>query len=165
MGVSPLFLYMQEDQQTQIYKQVEEISESLVVSEGMELVDLEYRREGPRWMLRLFIDKEGGVTVDDCARISRELGDLLDVKDLIPQAYVLEVSSPGLNRRIRKKKDFSRFAGQKVQLLLVSPKDGRRKIVGDLVGVVGEEVVVIGTEGRFSVALENIAKANLIYEF
>lgn len=165
MGVSPLFLYMQEDQQTQIYKQVEEISESLVVSEGMELVDLEYRREGPRWMLRLFIDKEGGVTVDDCARISRELGDLLDVKDLIPQAYVLEVSSPGLNRRIRKKKDFSRFAGQKVQLLLVSPKDGRRKIVGDLVGVEGEEVVVIGTEGRFSVALENIAKANLIYEF
>jgi ribosome maturation factor RimP len=165
VGVSPLFLYMQEDQQTQIYKQVEEISESLVVSEGMELVDLEYRREGPRWMLRLFIDKEGGVTVDDCARISRELGDLLDVKDLIPQAYVLEVSSPGLNRRIRKKKDFSRFAGQKVQLLLVSPKDGRRKIVGDLVGVEGEEVVVIGTEGRFSVALENIARANLIYEF
>jgi ribosome maturation factor RimP len=156
---------MQEDQQTQISKQVEEISESLVVSEGMELVDLEYRREGPRWMLRLFIDKEGGVTVDDCARISRELGDLLDVKDLIPQAYVLEVSSPGLNRRIRKKKDFSRFAGQKVQLLLVSPKDGRRKIVGDLVGVEGEEVVVIGSEGRFSVALENIAKANLIYEF
>jgi len=156
---------MQEDQQTQIYKQVEEISESLVVSEGMELVDLEYRREGPRWMLRLFIDKGGGVTVDDCARISRELGDLLDVKDLIPQAYVLEVSSPGLNRRIRKKKDFSRFAGQKVQLLLVSPKDGRRKIVGDLVGVEGEEVVVIGTEGRFSVALENIARANLIYEF
>jgi ribosome maturation factor RimP len=156
---------MQEDQQTQIYKQVEEISESLVVSEGMELVDLEYRREGPRWMLRLFIDKEGGVTVDDCARISRELGDLLDVKDLIPQAYVLEVSSPGLNRRIRKKKDFSRFAGQKVQLLLVSPKDGRRKIVGDLVGVEGEEVVVIGSDGRFSVALENIAKANLIYEF
>jgi ribosome maturation factor RimP len=156
---------MKEDQQIQIYRQVEEISESLVVSEGMELVDLEYRREGPRWMLRLFIDKEGGVTVDDCARISRELGDLLDVKDLIPQAYVLEVSSPGLNRRIRKKKDFSRFAGKKVQLLLVSPKDGRRKIVGDLVGVEGEEVVVTGTEGRFSVALEDIAKANLIYEF
>jgi ribosome maturation factor RimP len=156
---------MKEDQQTQIFRQVEEISESLVVSEGMELVDLEYRREGPRWMLRLFIDKEGGVTVDDCARISRELGDLLDVKDLIPQAYVLEVSSPGLNRRIRKKKDFSRFAGNKVQLLLVSPKDGRRKIVGDLLGVEGEEVVVTGTEGRFLVPLKDIAKANLIYEF
>jgi ribosome maturation factor RimP len=156
---------MREDQQAQIHKQVEEVAESLVVSEGMELVDLEYRREGPRWMLRLFIDREGGVTVDDCARISRELGDLLDVKDVIPQAYVLEVSSPGLNRRIRKKEDFSRFAGQKVQLWLVSPKDGRRKIVGDLVGVEGEEVVVTATEGRFSVALTDIAKANLIYEF
>ena len=156
---------MKEDQQAQIHRQVEEICESLVVSEGMELVDLEYRREGPRWMLRLFIDKEGGVNIDDCARISRELGDLLDVKDVIPQAYVLEVSSPGLNRRIRKKEDFSRFVGQKVQLWLVSPKDGRRKIVGDLVGVEGEEVVVTAPEGRISVALTDIAKANLIYEF
>jgi ribosome maturation factor RimP len=156
---------MKEDQQAQIHRQVEEICESLVVSEGMELVDLEYRREGPRWVLRLFIDKDGGVNIDDCARISRELGDLLDVKDVIPQAYVLEVSSPGLNRRIRKKEDFSRFVGEKVQLWLVSPKDGRRKIVGDLVGVEGEEVVVTATEGRFSVALEDIARANLIYEF
>ena len=156
---------MKEDQQAQIHRQVEEICESLVVSEGMELVDLEYRREGPRWVLRLFIDKDGGVNIDDCARISRELGDLLDVKDFIPQAYVLEVSSPGLNRRIRKKEDFSRFVGEKVQLWLVSPKDGRRKIVGDLVGVEGEEVVVTATEGRFSVALEDIARANLIYEF
>jgi ribosome maturation factor RimP len=156
---------MKEDQQAQIHRQVEKVAESLVVSEGMELVDLEYRREGPRWMLRLFIDKEGGVSIDDCARISRELGDLLDVKDVIPQSYVLEVSSPGLNRRIRKKEDFSRFAGQKVQLWLASPKDGRRKILGDLVGVEGEEVVVIAAEGRFSVPLKDIAKANLIYEF
>ena len=156
---------MREDQQAQIHREVEEICEALVISEGMELVDLEYRREGPRWMLRLFIDKEGGVNIDDCARISRELGDLLDVKDVIPHAYVLEVSSPGLNRRIRKKEDFSRFAGQKVQLWLASPKDGRRKIVGDLVGVEGEEVVVAATEGRFSVALKDIARANLIYEF
>ena len=156
---------MKEDQQAQIRRQVEELSESLVAAEGMELVDLEYRREGPRWMLRLFIDKEGGVTVDDCARISRELGDLLDVKDIIPQAYVLEVSSPGLNRRVRKKEDFARFVGQKVQLWLIAPRDGRRKIVGDLIGVEGEEVVVAAVEGRFSVALKDIAKANLIYEF
>ena len=158
-------MYMKEDQQAQIRRQVEELSESLVVAEGMELVDLEYRREGPRWMLRLFIDKEGGVTVEDCARISRELGDLLDVKDIIPQTYVLEVSSPGLNRRVRKKEDFSRFAGQKVQLWLAAPRDGRRKIVGELIGVEGEEVVVAAIEGRFSVALKDIDKANLIYEF
>ena len=116
-------------------------------------------------MLRLFIDKDGGVTLDDCASISRELGDLLDVKDIIPQAYVLEVSSPGLNRRLRKKEDFSRFAGQKVRLQLVAPIDGRRKIVGELEGVEDEAVIVAAPEGRCSVALKDIAKANLIYEF
>jgi len=156
---------MMEEIQEQVEQQVEEIAESLVTSEGMELVDLEYRREGPRWVLRLFVDKDGGVTVDDCAMVSRELGDLLDVKDIIPQAYVLEVSSPGLNRRLRKKRDFSRFAGHKVELRLVSPVEGRKKIVGDLVGVDGEEVIVAISEGPFSVALNNIAKANLIYEF
>ncbi len=103
---------METEIQTQIRQQLEQLAEALVASEGMELVDLEYRRQGRRWMLRLFVDKDGGVTLDDCANISRELGDLLDVKDVIPQAYVLEVSSPGLNRRLRKKEDFSRFAGR-----------------------------------------------------
>jgi ribosome maturation factor RimP len=156
---------MMEEIQKQVQQQVEEIAESLVTSEGMELVDLEYRREGPRWVLRLFIDKDGGVTVEDCAMVSRELADILDVKDVIPQTYVLEVSSPGLNRRLRKKRDFSRFAGQKVQLRLVAPIEGRRKIVGDLVGVNEEEVIVAVSEGQLSVALKDIAKANLIYEF
>ena len=165
MGVSPLFLYMETENQKQVRQQIEQLAETLVTSEGMELVDFEYRREGRRWMLRLFIDKDGGVTLDDCASISRELGDLLDVKDIIPQAYVLEVSSPGLNRRIRKKEDFARFAGQKVRLRLVAPIDGRRKIVGELEGVDDEAVIVAAPEGRCSVALKDIAKANLIYEF
>ena len=156
---------METEIQKQIRQKLEQLTEALVASEGMELVDLEYRRQGRRWMLRLFIDKDGGVTLDDCANISRELGDLLDVKDVIPQAYVLEVSSPGLNRRLRKKEDFSRFAGQKVRLRLVAPIDGRKKIVGELEGVEDESVVVEAPEGRFSVALKDIAKANLIYEF
>jgi len=154
-----------EEIQKQVQHQVEEIAESLVTSEGMELVDLEYRREGPRWVLRLFIDKDGGVTVEDCAMVSRELADILDVKDIIPQTYVLEVSSPGLNRRLRKKRDFSRFAGQKVELRLVAPVEGRKKIVGELVGVDEEEVIVAVSEGHLSVALKDIAKANLIYQF
>ena len=156
---------METEIQIQIRQQVEQLAEALVASEGMELVDLEYRRQGRRWMLRLFIDKDGGVTLDDCASISRELGDLLDVKDVIPQAYVLEVSSPGLNRRLRKKEDFSRFAGQKVKLQFVAPLDGRRKIVGELEGIEDETVIVALPEGRCSVALKDIAKANLIYEF
>jgi len=155
---------MREEIQVQIQRQVEELAETLVVSEGMELVDLEYRRQGPRWVLRLFIDKEDGVTIDDCANISKELGDLLDVKDIIPQAYVLEVSSPGLNRPLRKKEDFSRFAGRKVQIRLFTPMEGRKKIVGNLVGIENETVIVAAPEGRCSVALKDIDRANLVYE-
>ena len=156
---------MSKEIQTKIQLELEELAETLVISEGMELVDLEYRRQGPRWVLRLFIDKEGGVTVDDCANISRQLGDLLDAKDIVPQTYVLEVSSPGLNRPIKKKEDFRRFAGRKVQLRLVSPLEGRRKIVGDLVGIENEKVIVTAAEGRCSIALEDIDRANLVYEF
>ena len=156
---------MREESQAQIQRQLEELAETLVASEGMELVDLEYRRQGPRWVLRLFIDKEDGVTIDDCANISKELGDLLDVKDIIPQAYVLEVSSPGLNRPLRKKEDFSRFAGRKVQIRLFTPMEGRKKIVGNLVGIENETVIVAAPEGRYSVALKDIDRANLVYEF
>ena len=98
MGASPLFLCAMEKIYKEIELQLEELAAGLVASEGMELVDLEYRGGGRRGVVRLFIDKEGGVTIDDCAHISRQLGDFLDVKDIIPQAYVLEVSSPGLNR-------------------------------------------------------------------
>ena len=156
---------MSEEAREQIKGEVEELAEALLLGEGMELVDLEYRGQGSRWLLRLFIDKEGGVTVDDCANISRQLGDLLDVKDIIPQAYVLEVSSPGLNRPLRKKEDFSRFAGQQVQIRLTSPLAGRKKIAGSLVGVENEAVIVETSGGRYSVSLKDIDKANLIYEF
>jgi ribosome maturation factor RimP len=156
---------MGEEIQKQIEQQLEELAETLISAEGMELVDMEYRREGRRWVLRLFVDKQGGVTVDDCAYISRQLGDYLDVKDIIPQAYVLEVSSPGLNRRIRKKEDFERYAGHKVQLRLVSPLDGRKKIAGSLVGVEKEAVVVMAEEGQWTVPINAIDRANLVYEF
>jgi ribosome maturation factor RimP len=156
---------MQELIRQQIERQVEELAESLVTSEGMELVDLVYRREGGRWVLRMFIDKEGGVTIKDCADISRQLGDLLDVNDFIPQAYVLEVSSPGLNRPLRKREDFSRFAGRKIEVRLNLALEGRKKIVGTLIGVEGNEVTVSAPECSYTISLENIARANLIYEF
>jgi ribosome maturation factor RimP len=148
----------------QVQRRVEEIADSMLKDEGLELVDLEYRREGRRWVLRLFIDKEEGVTVDDCAAVSRELGDILDAKDAVPEAYVLEVSSPGLNRRVRKKEDFSRFAGRKVEVRLTAPQDGRRKIVGNILGVEGEAVVVAAPESTYSIPLEGIARATLVYE-
>jgi len=147
-----------------VQRRVEEIADSLLRDEGLELVDLEYRREGRRWVLRLFIDKEGGVTVEDCATVSRELGDILDAKDAVPEAYVLEVSSPGLNRRVRKREDFSRFTGRKLEVRLTAPKDGRRKIVGNILRVEGEAVVVAAPEATYTIAFEEIARATLVYE-
>jgi len=155
---------MSEEIRKQVQRRVEEIADSLLKDEGLELVDLEYRREGRRWVLRLFIDKEGGVTIEDCAAVSRDLGDILDAKDAVPEAYVLEVSSPGLNRRVRKKEDFSRFAGRKVEVRLTVPQDGRRKIVGNILGVEGEAVVVAAPEFTYSIAFEDIARATLVYE-
>ena len=155
---------MTEEIRKEVQRRVEEIADSLLKDEGLELVDLEYRREGRRWVLRLFIDKEGGVTVEDCATVSRELADILDAKDAIPEAYVLEVSSPGLNRRVRKRRDFSRFAGRKVEVRLAALQDGRRKIVGTIIGVEGEAVVVAAPEATYTIALEDIARATLVHE-
>jgi ribosome maturation factor RimP len=155
---------MTEEIRKEVQRRVEEIADALLKDEGLELVDLEYRREGRRWVLRLFIDKEGGVTVEDCATVSRELADILDAKDAIPEAYVLEVSSPGLNRRVRKRRDFFRFAGRKVEVRLAALQDGRRKIVGTILGVEGEAVVVAAPEATYTIALENIARATLVYE-
>jgi ribosome maturation factor RimP len=150
----------------EVQRQVEEMAEALLQAEGMNLVDLDYRKEGRRWVLRLFIDKEEqGVTVDDCAAVSRELGDLLDAKDVIPETYVLEVSSPGLNRRVRKKEDFTRFAGRRVEVRLAVPQEGRKKIVGDILRVEGEAVVIAVPQGTYTIALGNIAQATLVYEF
>ena len=155
---------MTEEIRKEVQRRVEEIADSLLKDEGLELVDLEYRREGRRRVLRLFIDKEGGVTVEDCATVSRELADILDAKDAIPEAYVLEVSSPGLNRRVRKRRDFFRFAGRKIEVRLAALQDGRRKIVGNILGVEGEAVVVAAPEATYSIALEDIARATLVYE-
>jgi ribosome maturation factor RimP len=155
---------MNEEMRKEVQRRVEEIADVLLKDQGFELVELEYRREGRRWALRLFIDKEGGVTVEDCATVSRELGDILDAKDAVPEAYVLEVSSPGLNRRVRKREDFSRFAGRKVEVRLTAPQDGRRKIVGNILGVEGDAVLVATPEATYSIALEDIARATLVYE-
>jgi ribosome maturation factor RimP len=119
------------------------VVESLIEAEGYYLVDLEYKRDGGSGVLRLFIDKpEGGITIDDCQKVSELLSPVLDVKNIIEHRYYLEVSSPGINRRIRKKADFERFAGAKVRIHLRSPLEGRRKITGVIEGVADNDVIV-----------------------
>ncbi|NIR14915.1 MAG: ribosome maturation factor RimP, partial [Desulfobacterales bacterium] len=91
---------------------------------GFELVDVQYLPKYGRWVLRLYIDKEGGVTIDDCAQVSREIGDLIDVKDVIMHEYILEVSSPGLNRPLKKETDFIWARGKRVKVRMAKPVNG-----------------------------------------
>lgn len=141
---------------------------------GMELVDLEFKREGRDWFLRLFIDKDGGVTLDDCADVSREVGSLLEVEDPIQSAYRLEVSSPGLDRPLKKAADYERFRGKLVKIRTYEKLDPdgrgheRKTFVGILLGLEDGIVSIEQNDkkgGVASFALSAIAKANLEFEF
>ncbi len=139
--------------------------EPIVTSEDMELVDLQLRRENRGWVLRILLDKEGGVKVADCTEISRQVSTVLDVKDLIEYSYVLEVSSAGLNRPLKKEVDFERFKGKKVFIELDSTIDGQRKFSGKLLGVEGGIITIITEKGNIQVSFSWIKKAMLCYEF
>ena len=143
-------------------KRVEQLAENIIESEGMELVFLEFVPEGKRWILRIYIDKEGGVNIKDCQRISNQIGYELDVEDLIPHSYTLEVSSPGIDRIVGKKRDFEKFAGEKIRVQLKGDIGGRKNIEGILKGVDEKDNVVVETQdGEFKIPLPQIKKANL----
>jgi ribosome maturation factor RimP len=137
-----------------------------ILEEGdYELVDVVFLTEHGRWVLRLYVDKEGGVTLDDCVALSREIGDLLDVEDMIEQEYVLEVSSPGLDRPLTREKDFIRFTGEKIKVKLSEPMKGRRKFVGLLKQVEGGAIHLDVDGAPVEIPLDAVQKANLVYEF
>ena len=135
--------------------------EPVVVYAGMELIDVEYGREPSGVILRLTIDKPGGVTIDDCSDISRLAGDLLDAKDSVPGSYNMEVSSPGINRPLKKKDDFERFAGQKVLIKTRELIDGCRNFKGILNGTKDDFIVISSEKTVFSIPFELVAKARL----
>ena len=144
---------------------VETILEPLLDAEGFSLVDVEYKRERGGWVLRVFIDKEGGVTLDDCARVSREFGQLLDVEDIIPTSYQLEVSSPGLDRPLKKEEDFVKYSGRKVRIKTKEQVSGRRNFKGALLGCTeGKVMVKVEGSGVFTIPFSAILKANLEIE-
>ena len=132
---------------------------------GFELVDIEYLSQYGRWVLRIYADKEGGITLDECARVSREVGNLMDVKDVLPHEYVLEVSSPGLNRPLKKEKDFERAIGKKVKIQMVAPISGRRRFTGYLKEVMQGNVYLEIDNNLFTLSRKDIEKANLVYDF
>ncbi len=149
---------------------ITELALPLLDSLGLELVELEYRKEGQGMVLRLFIDKPGGVTLDDCADVSRELSEILDVEDVIHAHYNLEVSSPGLNRPLKKESDYTRYTGRLVKIRtfeMVADDAGnkRKTFLGELLGLADGIVSVKLNEGQSAaIPLDKIAKANLEFE-
>ena len=145
---------------------INEIIERVAAREGLELVHWE--AVGPRnhFVLRIFIDKPGGVTINDCERVSHQVGTLFDVEDLIPNQYTLEVSSPGIERGLYKRADYERFAGSRVKLRTAEPINGQRNFRGKLLGMSGDTVSLEADgPGRIDIPFEQIAKANIEYEF
>ena len=134
--------------------------EPAVTAMGFELADLD-AHFGRRGLLRLYIDRPGGVTLDDCQRVSEQIGALLDVEDPLPGSYVLEVSSPGFDRRLRTPAHFARFGGEQVKVELKDAREGRRKFTGRLAGV-EDGAVVLEVEGEVvRLPMNDIAVARL----
>jgi ribosome maturation factor RimP len=149
----------------EIVDHVRAIADPILSNEGMELVEVEYRREGRGWVLRLYIDKEGGITVDDCSRISQEVGRSLDVEDFILTPYTLEVSSPGLTRPLKNQKDFLKYRNHLIKLKTIDPIENRRQFKGKLLGVHDNHIEIEMDGGVFQISLSNVVKANLELEF
>jgi ribosome maturation factor RimP len=127
---------------------IESTVSPVALAHGLLLVDLEFRREGRRWVLRVFVDKPGGVGIGDCQHLSRELGDVLDVAGLIEESYDLEVSSPGLDRELRKEREFRWAIGKPIRCWVREPVDGQREFAGSLLEWSGEHVTVSAPDGR-----------------
>lgn len=146
------------------------LASELLEAEGLELVDLIYRREPGGWVLRLLIDRAwnapgdedaGGVTIDDCVDVNREFGRLLEVEDLVPGPFNLEVSSPGVFRPLTRDKDFVRFAGCEVKARLVQPLNGAKKLRGRLAGLGDGTVRLETADGALEIKRENIHSITL----
>jgi len=157
-------------------ERVHAIAERVASSSGLELVEVELRGGGKNRMLRVFLDKPAGVTHEDCAQFSREFGTILDVEDVIPGSYVLEVSSPGLDRKLLKPADYERFAGSKVKLMTREPINGNRHFEGrlesfrdgrltlDLSEARRKNRPAAGSPQKVEIELANVEKANLVPE-
>lgn len=144
----------------------EELAVPIVANLGLELVDMEYVKEGGSWYLRLYIDKPGGVGLDDCQAVSEAVGARLDEIDPIPENYYLEVSSPGVERPLKKDRDFERYAGRDVDISTFVPIDGQKDFLGELRGLVGDRVELRLREGReVSLPRDKIARAKLHFDF
>ena len=147
-------------------QKTEELLIPLIEQHQFELVDVEYVKEGGTWYLRAYIDKPGGITVDDCEVISRALSDLLDEHDFIEEAYILEVSSPGLGRPLKKDKDFERSIGEEVDIKTFRPINHQKDFTGILKAYDQEKIVIeVENEETMEFSRADIALVRLAFDF
>ena len=147
-------------------QKTEEILQPIVDANGFELVDVEYVKEGGTWYLRAYIDKPGGITVDDCELVSRAANDILDEKDFVEDSYVFEVSSPGLGRPLKKEKDFARSIGEEVEIRTFRPINRQKEFIGILEAYDKETVTIeLEEEEKMQINRSDIALIRLEFDF
>jgi ribosome maturation factor RimP len=156
-----------------VAEQVRNVATRVAHTYGLDIFDVQFRREAAGMVLRVLIDRPGpaataeeSVSVDDCAHVSRDLSAMLDVEDIVPTAYTLEVSSPGLDRPLRRADDYRRFAGRRAKIVMREPVDGQTFFKGRLAGADGQTMLIDGDDGRrHQVPIAIITRANLEVEF
>jgi ribosome maturation factor RimP len=147
-------------------EKIRAIAERVAVSEGLSLVDVELKGERSNALLRVYIDKPGGVSHGDCALVSEQMSAILDVEDPFPSRYTLEVSSPGLDRKLVRPSDFEHFAGRRARLVLRDPVGDQKVFEGRLAGFeAGRIRLDLGEQGLKELEFDNLSKAQLIVEF
>ena len=146
---------------------IQQLLTPILESMGLTLWEMEFQKQGPHWLLRIYIDREGtGVTLSDCETVSRDLSATLDVEDIIAHAYTLEVSSPGLDRTLKKPEHFTRFSGSAVKVKTYQQINGEKVFRGKLLGLADDKVKVEFENGTImEIPLDSIAKASLEVEF
>jgi len=158
-----LFAFERKMKEEKLIEKVKAIIEPVLLEEGLELYDIEWHPAGRHSCLRIFIDKEGGVTIDDCKRVSSQIGDLLDVEDLIHTSYLLEVSSPGLTRELKKPLHFKKSIGKLAKIVLKEPLEGRQILKGKIIEA-DEEGLVLEEEKSLRISYNMVSGAKLELE-
>jgi ribosome maturation factor RimP len=150
-------------EEDELVSEIWNLLEPVIAAQGMEILEVEYRRESAGWVLRIFLDSERGISVEDCAAVSRIAGDLLDVTDLIPNPYNLEVSSPGIDRPLRRLDHFQKYIGYIIEVRTISPVQNRRNFKGELKEASSEGVVIDCEAGNYLIPMSLIERARLLY--
>ena len=144
---------------------ITELTEPIISSEGLELIDVEYQKESRGWILRFYVDTAGGVTISHCSRLNQQIGDILEVKDIIPHGFILEVSSPGLNRILKREKDFITHCGETITVKTSEPIEQRKNFQGKRLGYKEGTITVNVDNHEVVIPLPLITRARIKYQF